>query len=556
RALADLQPGLPPGVVLHRDLFRQATFIERAVGNLERALWVGGALVALVLLLFLLDMKTAAVSLTAIPLSLLSAILVLRGFGTTLNTMTLGGLAIAIGEVVDDAIIDVENILRRLRENRRSAAPRPASRVILQASLEVRSAVVYATFIVALVFLPVFFLSGIQGRLFSPLGYAYVTATLSSLLVALTVTPALASLLFSGRSSERGEGWLVRGLKRLYARLLRPLLARPLAVAGAGALLFCVALLLLPLFGVELLPDFEEGNVIIHMNGLPGTSLQTSVRAGLEVEKDLHGIPGVVSAAQKAGRAELGEDTWGPEQSEIVVALDPHKERYGPTLAAVRARLRAFPGFSFSVKQFLKERMEEVISGARAPVVLRIQGPDLAVLRAEASRDAAVMATVPGADQVQVERQVDVPQVEIAFDADAAARVGLSMDDLRRATTASLWGVRAGQVYEGQKVFDIWVRGDDAIKQDLDAIGQVPIDLPGGGRMPLSLLARISVNLVPNVINRQSGTRQILVLASPVGRDVGGFVVDARRRIEARALPPGYFRTWEGEYEAQTETRR
>ncbi|HMC82213.1 MAG TPA: efflux RND transporter permease subunit, partial [Candidatus Polarisedimenticolia bacterium] len=397
-ALAEVARGLPEGVAIHPSLFRQATFVERAVGNLERALWIGGVLVAVVLLLFLLDLKTAAISLTAIPLSLLSAILILRGFGATLNTMTLGGLAIAIGEVVDDAIIDVENILRRLRENRRRADPLPSLRVILQASLEVRSAVVYATFIVALVFLPVFLLSGIQGKLFAPLGYAYVTATLSSLLVALTVTPALASLFLSGASSEREEGGLVKRLKLLYARLLAPLLTHPGWVAAAAVILFLSAVALLPLFGVELLPDFQEANVIIHMAGLPGTSLETSVHAGIQVEKGLHQIPEVVSTAVKAGRAELGEDTWGPEQSELVLALNPKRERYGPLLADVRRRLAVFPGFAFSVKQFLKERIEEVISGTRAQVVLRIQGPDLAVLREEAAKDAETLAAVRGAD--------------------------------------------------------------------------------------------------------------------------------------------------------------
>ncbi|HEU4400552.1 MAG TPA: efflux RND transporter permease subunit, partial [Candidatus Polarisedimenticolia bacterium] len=555
-AMAEVAAGLPEGVVLHRDLFRQAAFVERAVGNLERALWIGGLLVAVVLFLFLLDLKTAAISLTAIPLSLLAAILVLRGCGATLNTMTLGGLAIAIGEVVDDAIIDVENILRRLRQNRGRAEPSPILRVILDASLEVRSAVVYATFIVALVFLPVFFLSGIQGKLFAPLGYAYVAATMSSLLVALTVTPALASLFLSGASAGYAEGRMVGALKRLYARILFPLLRRPLVVTGVAVLLFATALLLLPLFGVELMPDFEEGNVIIHMAGLPGTALEASARAGAAVEKDLHGIPEVVSTAVKVGRAELGEDTWGPEQSELVLALDPRQERYGPTLARVRERLAAFPGFSFSVRQFLKERMEEVISGARAQMALRLQGPDLAILRAEAARDAAALATVPGADQVQVERQVEVPQVEIRFDRVAAARYGLSMGDLRSAATASLWGVRAGQVYEGQKVFDIWVRGEDTARQDLDAIGQTPVDLPQGGRVPLAALARIDIGLIPNVISRQGGTRQILVTANAVGRDVGGFVSQARRTVEARRLPAGYFRTWEGEYEVQRRARR
>jgi CzcA family heavy metal efflux pump len=555
-ALDDLSHALPKNVHIHKKLFRQATFVERAVGNLERALWLGAILVAVVLVLFLMDFRTAAISLTAIPVSLLAAVLILRGAGATLNTMTLGGLAIAIGEVVDDAIIDVENILRRLRENRRLAEPLPVFGVILKASLEVRSAVVYATFIVALVFLPIFFLSGIQGRLFAPLGYAYVAATLSSLLVALTLTPALASLFLSGSSAERGEGTLVRKLKESYRWALARLLGRPGAVVAVAALLFLISLTLLPLFGVELLPDFQEGNVIIHMGGLPGTSLETSVRSALEVQKELHQLPQVVSAALKAGRAELGEDTWGPEQSELMLALDPKEEIYGPLLDKIRDRLAAFPGFSFAVNQFLKERMEEVISGTRAPVVLRIQGPDLAVLREEAARDAAAMAAIPGADHVQVERQVEMPQVEIRFDREAAARYGLTMENLREAATVSLWGIRAGQVYEGQKVFDVWVRGEGGIKDDTAAIGRMLVDVPTGGSIPLSSVAKIDVGREPNVINRQAGTRQILVTAGSAKRDIGSFVAEARRRIDALHLPVGYFRTWEGEYEAQKQTRR
>jgi len=554
--LAELGRGMPAGVVIHPAMFRQATFVERAIANLRNSLWIGAVLVAAILMLFLLDLRSAAISLTAIPLSLLAAVLLLRACGATLNTMTLGGLAIAIGGVVDDAIIDVENILRRLRGNRLRPDPLPALTVIFEASLEVRSAIVYATLIVALVVMPLFFLSGVQGKLFAPLGYAYVIATLASLLVAVTVTPALASLFLSGGAAERDEGWLVRRLKRAYERMLTPLLKRPLPVAGAAAALCLMAVLLLPLFGVEMLPDFQEANIIIHMAGLPGTSLAASARAGREAEKSLHGVEGVVSSAVKVGRAELGEDVWGPEQSEIMVALDPKIDRFGPLLETVRRRLAAFPGFVFSVRQFLKERMEEVIAGSRAEVVLRIQGPDLEVLRAEAAQDAVSMAAVRGADQVQVERQVEIPQVTINFDRDAAARYGLTMGDLRASATASLWGVRAGEVYEGQKVFDIWVRGEEAAKEDPASIGRILVDVPAGGRVPLASVARIGIAPEPNIVSRQGGTRQILVTANAVGRDIGGFVTEARARIGARALPAGYFRSWEGEYEAQVQTRR
>jgi CzcA family heavy metal efflux pump len=555
-ALAEIAAGLPPGMSLHPALFRQANFVERAVGNLEWVLWIGVALVVAVLLLFLLDLRTALVSLTAIPLSLLAAILVLRAFGVALNTMTIGGLAIAVGEVVDDAIIDVENILRRLRENRREGHGRQVTAVILDASIEVRSAVVYATFIVALVFMPVFFLSGFQGRLLAPLGLAYVAATLSSLVVALTVTPALASLLLVGSAAGRGEGALLRALKSGYGALLARLVTRPRRVMIAAALLFAAAVAFLPGFGVELLPDFEEADSIIHMAGLPGTALETSMRAGIGASKELLKVRGVVTTGLKAGRAGLGEDTWGPEQSEITLALDPTLDRYGATLDAVRRRLEAFPGFVFNVAQFLRERIDEILSGTRAEVVERIQGSDLEVLRAEAARDAQALAAVRGAAQVQVERQGDVPQIAIEFDRDAAARHGLTMADLRDATTTALWGTRAGQVYEGQKVFDIWVRGEDALRSDPAAIAALLVDGPDGSRVPLASVAGVGIGSDPNIIGRQGGTRRILVTASAEDRDIGGFVAEARRRVEARPLPAGYFRTWEGEYEAERRSRR
>jgi CzcA family heavy metal efflux pump len=552
-ALREVASSLPPGVTLTPHLFRQATFVERAIGNLRAALAWGAALVSIVLFLFLLDLRVTAISLAAIPLSLLTAVAVLRGMGATLNTMTLGGLAIALGEVVDDAIIDVENILRRLR-GRRAGAPR--DEVVLAASLEVRGAVVHATVIVALAVSPLFFLTGLQGRLFAPLGAAYVLATLASLLVALTVTPALASFLLTEKSEARRETPLLRALKRGYTALLEPLLARPWPGLAAAGTLVLLAALLLPRLGVDLLPDFQEADVIVHMIAPYGTALERSVAAGQEVERGLRSLRAVRSTALKAGRAELGEDTWGPENGELMLALDPALGRYDAVLETVRRRLEDVPGFVFTVRQFLRERIEEVITGARAPVVLKLSGPDLEVLRSEAERDAAALATVPGASQVQAERQALIPQVDVIFDREAAARHGLTMERLRGLVTITLWGVRAGQVYEGQRVFDLWVRAGDGPPAGADAIGSILLDTPDGGRAPLSTLARVTLASQPAAIDREGGTRQAVITASPRGRDIGGFVEEARRRLASRPLPAGYFRSWGGEYEVERETRR
>jgi CzcA family heavy metal efflux pump len=555
-ALREVASSLPPGVTLMPHLFRQATFVERAIRNLRAALGWGVALVSIVLFLFLLDLRVTAISLAAIPLSLLAAVAVLRGTGATLNTMTLGGLAIALGEVVDDSIIDVENIKRRLRLRRAGGPRAPRDQVVLAASLEVRGAVVHATVIVALTVAPLFFLTGLQGRLFAPLGAAYILATLASLLVALTVTPALASFLLTEKSEASGESPLLRALKRGYIALLEPLLGRPWPGLVAAGALVLLAAILLPRLGVELLPDFQEADVIVHMIAPYGTALDRSVAAGQELERGLRTLPAVRSTALKAGRAELGEDTWGPENGELMLALDPALGRYDAALEAVRRRLEGFPGFVFTVRQFLRERMEEVITGARAPVVLKLAGPDLEVLRAEAERDATALRAVPGASQVQVERQALIPQVDVIFDREAAARHGLTMERLRRLVTTSLWGVRAGQVYEGQRVFDLWVRVGDGPPAGADAIGSILLDTPDGGRTPLSTLARVTLASQPAAIDREGGTRQAVVTASPFGRDIGGFVEEARHRLASRPLPAGYFRSWGGEYEVERETRR
>jgi CzcA family heavy metal efflux pump len=540
---------LPAGLVLHRSLFRQASFIEQAIGNLRRALSIGAIFVAIVLVLFLLDFRTSLISLIAIPLSLLTALVILRAFGATVNTMTLGGLAIALGEVVDDSIIDVENIHRRLRLNRERADPLPAHDVIVAASLEVRSAVVYATFLVALVFLPVFFLSGVAGKIFSPLGTAYVLSTLASLGVALLVTPAACSVLLVRERASRSEGRLVTYLKGRYAALLPRTLERPRLLALAAVVLFGLAAAGLPFLGGEFLPDFEEHDFIVHMVGLPGTSLASVAAAGVKVEERLLAIPGVLSAAQRAGRAELADEVSGPESSEIDVALTLKVRDVKGIIVRIRAALADFPGFSFAVSQFFKERIEEVAGGEAAPVAVSIYGPDLDRLAGLGQELAQTMNSIPGARDVRVEPLTRIPQIVIAFNRAKAAQLGATIGALQGAVTTAFEGTRVAEVFKGQRIVPVVVRFPDASREDLEGIRNLPIRT-ASGVVPLRSLARVDIEDLPNQITRQDGSRRIVITSASSG-SVSSFTRRLKARLDRMPLPPGYSVRISGDYENQ-----
>jgi len=557
RAIEELKGALPPGLTIYPALFRQASFIETSIRNMRQALWEGGILVAVVLFLFLFNTRSALISLIAIPLSLLIAILILRLLGATLNTMILGGLAIAIGEVVDDAIIDVENIFRRLRENRRSVRPKPDLEVVLEASMEVRSSVVYATFIVVLVFLPIFFLSGIQGKIFAPLGYAYILSILASLLVAILITPALCYLLLPGAAQKVEESFLVKGLKRRYQPVIQGALRHPLRVIVLSVLLLIIALAAFPFLGGEFLPEFNEGNFIIHMAGLPGTSLEESVRMGKMVTRELLKNPAIASVGQQAGRAELADDTWGPDYSELVVALKETDQDLDEVLEDIREKLSRIPGFYFNIMQFLSERIDEVISGTTAQVVIKVFGPDLSVLRAKVTEIQAVLAEVPGVADLQAEQQIDVPEIKIKFNRDRATRYGLSIGDLTDIITTAFRGTAVSQVYEGQRVYDIVVRYEDSTGFSLDEIQNTWIDTPQGVQIPLQRVAEISLENGPNTINRENVSRRMLVQCNVTGRDVVGFVNEAKQRIREKVqFPTGYYPEYSGQFESQAQAQR
>lgn len=557
-ALARLGPAVTAaGLVLHPALFRPSDFIDLALDNLTTSLLLGGVLVAAVLFLFLADASAAFISLTAIPLSLLAAVLVLEAFGYSLNTLTLGGLAIALGEVVDDAIIDVENISRRLRENRALGSPRGAIAVVVDASLEVRASVVYATFVVALVFLPVVALSGVQGALFRPLALSYIMATLASLLVALTVTPAL-TLLLLGREARRDRAPVVLAwLAARYGAVLQALLDRPrLALAGAG-LLCAGALACLPYFGATFLPEFREGHFVVHMSAVPGTSLQESLRIGQQVSRALREDRRVRSVAQRVGRAELSEDTWGTHYTELEVDLVPLSGQDAIDIRDdLRRILERFPGVSFAIRGFLGERIEETLTGSAAEVVVRVVGDDLDSLDVAARRVADALRQVRGAADVQYEPPPVTPELLVRVRPEAARRLGLRNDEVLAAIETATKGTVTGQVFETSRPVDVVVLLDTTFRHTPAALGRLPLRAPDGRMLRLDDVAQLSLTSGRYVIAHQ-GTRRVQVVSANVrGRDLGGFSDEVDRLVRDRVrLPAGVFADVGGSGRTQREAR-
>lgn len=557
-ALADLKGGLPEDIKFHQ-LFRQATFIEKAIGNVLGAIATGGVLVVIVLLFFLFNWRTAFISLTAIPLSLLSAILVIEAMGGTINTMTLGGLAIAVGEVVDDAIVDVEAVYRRLREARLRGDRLSPLKVIVDACSEVRSSVVYATFVVALVFVPVFFLSGTEGRIFSPLGVSYVVATVSSLLVALTVTPAMCALLLgSDRYIPREEPPVTRAVRQAYASILGRVLTFPRLVTAAAVIVFIASIALLPSMGQTFLPDFREDNLIISTVGLPGQSLEATTRMGIAVEKELLKHSDVVSVGQRAGRAELDDDAGGPNFSEFDVQLKEDKRSLTNILADIRTHMAELPGLAFDVGSFIEHRMDDVLSGGtRAAIAVKIFGPDLKTLRRLADEVAAQMKTVPGAVDVRPEAQVLVPEIVVRINRENASRYGLTSYDFARDLETAFNGATVSQILDDGKLFGLKVMLNEESRHNIDLLKRTLFTTPTNVTVPLSMVADISIGESPNAVIREHVSRRIVVQSNTSGRDVVSIVNAARALIEKNVtLPDGYHIEYAGEYAAHREASR
>jgi CzcA family heavy metal efflux pump len=551
-ALAALKPGLA-GVDVDSTIFRPATFIEMSIANLNRALLIGCLLVVIVLVAFLWDWRTAVISLTAIPLSLLAAAVVLSARGGTLDTMVIAGLIIALGEVVDDAIIDVENIVRRLRLNRGLADPRPAFQVVLDASLEVRSAVVYGSVIVVLVFLPVFLLDGLAGSFFRPLALSYVLAISASLLVALVVTPALALLLLPQAVHER-ESPLVTWLKAGYRRLLPRLIAAPRRAIAIIAVSLIGTGLAYPLLGEEFLPHFKEFDFLMHWVEKPGTSLDAMTRITLRASRELRAIPGVRNFGAHIGRAEVADEVVGVNFTELWISLDPSVD-YAKTVAQIQSVVDGYPGLQRDLLTYLRERIKEVLTGASATIVVRIFGPDLDVLQRKAAEVGKAVSGVSGASDVKVQALTLVPQVEVAFRPERAQQVGVTSATVRDTVATMLRGTKVGEVFDQQKVFDVVVWGTPARRQDLFSLRRLPIELPGGGYAPLESVADVTLAPTPNEITREGGSRRIDVTSNVRGRDLGSVARDIEAALASIAFDAGYHPEVLGEYQARAESQ-
>ena len=557
-ALADLTPALQrEGITLRADIFRPANFIETATANVGSSLIIGGVLVIVVVFLFLFNVRTAAISCIAIPLSLLAAVIVLVRSGVALNTMTLGGLAIAIGVVVDDAIIDVENIMRRLRENAALANPKPVARVVLDACLEVRTAVVYATFAVMLVVLPVLTLSGIAGALFAPLGVAYILAVLASLVVALTVTPALAMLFAAHGEIRSTEPPVMRWTKAKYGILLQGLARQPRTLIAASMVLALAAIGAVPFFGASFIPELNEGHFIVHMSAVPGTSIAETLRLGSLVTKALHEIPAVRLVSQRAGRAEKADDTWGTHYSESEVDLKPLGGDDADTVVSdVRRVLARFPGVNFAVTPFLTERVEETLSGFTASVVIKIFGSDLDLLDRKAQEVAQAVGAVAGAADVQVQSPPGMPQLTINLRKSDLLRWGLDPVDVLNLIRTAYQGDVVGQIYDGNRAFDIMVFLDQANRRNLTAVQNLPLRTPGGVYVRLKQVADIFETSGRYQVLHDGAQRLQTVTANVAGNDVDSFVRAAKARIANIALAPGMYIEFAGAAEAQAQSQR
>jgi CzcA family heavy metal efflux pump len=560
RELEDIQATLPKGMTVRAELFRQSEFIRVAIDNVVEALRDGAVLVVVILFLFLWNFRTTAISILAIPLSLVVAIFAMKLLGITINTMTLGGMAIAIGALVDDAIIDVENVFRRLKENHHlpPEARRLPVEVVFEASREIRASIVNATLIIIVVFLPLFFLAGVEGRLLRPLGFAYVVSILASLLVAVTVTPVLCAYLLPNARAvrEESESALVRWLKARYHTVLEQVLRRPKTVLAGAGLALAAAVACIPLLGSAFLPEFNEGALTVSVVTVPGTSLAESDAIGQRVERILLADSAVRNTDRRQGRAELDEHAQGVNAAEIDVTLEPDvdKERVFDRL---RREFAAIPGTSVTIGQPIGHRIDHMLSGTRANIAVKIFGPDLYELRAVGARVRDVMQTVPGVADLQLEQQMDVPQLQIRADRAAMARYGMTVGHLAEAIDVAFNGEAVSQVLEEGRTYDLVVRFPPEARANAEAIGRVTFDTPTGQKVPLRELAQVTVTRGPNTISRENVQRKIVVQANVAGRDLGSTVADIERAVAERVtLPAGYHVVYGGQFESQEEATR
>ena len=567
QAIDELRPSLPADIVLDASVFQQRTFIDLGVRNVMEALRDGAILIVIVLFLFLLNFRTTFITLTAIPLSIIITGLVFKVFGLSINVMTLGGLAVAMGELVDDAIVDIENVFRRLKENANSPHPKPPLDVIYEASVEIRGAIVFGTMLVILVFVPLFALSGIEGRLFTPLGIAYIVSILASLLVSLTVTPVLASYLLVGSKATQheGDGLVLRVLKRIAAPIIhlsmnRFALTLMLLVVGGGLAASVVAVVRM---GKDFLPPFDEGAAQVNIFLPPGASLETSNRISkmvgdrfrLLMQSDENPKGLIRGFIRRSGRAELDEHAEGVNVTEIVLSMNPDSGlTRSDALDRLRAELAEIPGIEYEAEQPLAHLISHMLSGVTAQIAIKIYGDDLDILRQKATEIKSAIAGIPGLEPPVVEQQKIVPQLRIELDRKKLALYGLTPTFVNEFVETALRGKVVSTILEGQRTFELLVRLDDQYRTDFANLERLSIDLPRGGRIPLGAVATVYEGGGPNTINRENVRRRITIRANTNKRDLASVVADIRARIdEDIKLPEGYFVEYAGQFQAQQE---
>ena len=560
-SLAEIRKSLPPGVVIDSNIFKQSDFITVSIENVLSALRDGAILVVIVIFLFLWNFRTTFISVLAIPLSIIVTIIVFEWFGIMINTMTLGGIAIAIGALVDDEIIYVENVFRRLKENNLKSENdrRDVFAVIFEASKEIRAPMVNATLIIIIVFLPLFLLSGVEGRLLRPMGYAYVTSILASLLVALTVTPVLSYYLLprAGFMNKVGDAWLVENLKRFYRRTLGYALHYPNVVLLSSLLLLLITLALVPFLGRSFLPEFNEGSLTLSLVTLPGTSLEESNKIGNLAEDIILSFPEVKSTARRTGRAELDEHAQGVNGAELDVRFELNGKSKDEFIAALRKGLGALPGTNVTIGQPIGHRIDHMLSGTRANIAVKIFGSDLQQLRMYSQMAKAEMKKVEGAVDVAIDEEVEVPQTKIKFNRMTMSRYGITVGELAEAIDIAFNGEAATEIREGQNTFDLVVRFNEANRGDIHKIRNALFDTPSGSKVPLAQLAEVVNEKGPNRISRENVQRKIVVQANVSGRDLRSVVDEMRANMEKNIkFSQGYYVEFGGQFESEQEATR
>ncbi len=550
-----MKPGLP-GLDIDTTIFRPATFIETSLKNLSNALLIGCLLMILMLFVFLYEWRVALISVVAIPMSLIAGALVLAWRGTTINTMILAGFAIALGDVVDDAIIDIENVVRRLRQHRREGVHRSTAGIILEASLEVRGAIVYATLIEVIAVVPIFFLDGLSGAFFRPLVFSYAIALMVSMAVALTLTPALALIFLRKAKLENRESPIAAWMQRGYSWLLTRVIPKPRYAFASVLVLALVGLSVVPGLGQSLLPEFKERDFLMHWLTKPGTSLGDEVRITTAAAKELQAIPGVRNFGAHIGQAYQSDEPVGPEFGENWISVDP-KADYDKTLAAVQEAVDGYPGLIRDVQTYLKERVREVLAGSSHPIVIRIFGPELEVLRAKAQEINTALADIPGIEGLKVEPQTEIPQIQVTVDLAAAQKYGLKPGDVRRAAGVLMAGEEVGDLFRDGKAYDVPVWSAPESRDSLNDLVNLKIDTPTGELVRLADVAKIAVNPSPNVVKHEDLARKIDVESDVAGRDLGSVVGDVKAKLAKIDLPSNYHLALLGDYtERQAANKR